>query len=391
MKTNNYANAPGENRGFRIDLQGVAMSGQTVSRVGLCEMQDKGLNDLGFDIQIDKRTGTGTAGTPVHQDVGMYTVLITLGNTPELEQYSAEGKITIPKYQVGGSPIAGCGPTPSAMVSYAFDPFVASFYAVSISPVTVSSNPLILNSQSYSTADLNINYEILPFSYTAYIAQVDLLNSTPGSGSWLPTMSFVGSTSMTGTATLNKGFQLDATKDYAVQVVLNRGMGSLQITSDTIPVTVAQFYAEKADPQFPDVKLWDKYYPALGTRNIVVHAQAGGVNTPVNAELIGNPEDVSIEDSIVPSNGKAVFHLDGSGITSGAVSNIPIEFSWNVDGQTITDVITYHVEDAYNTDMASVINGDNVFVYDIDHAGLTPTTVAYGSAKGEMVSLLTLY
>jgi hypothetical protein len=106
----------------------------------------------------------------------------------------------------------------------------------------VSPNPLILNSQSYSTADLNINYTILPPSYTANTAQVDLLGATPNGGAPLPVMSFVGNTSGSGTVTLNKGSQLDATKNYSVQVVLNRGITSLQISSDIVPFNAMRFY-----------------------------------------------------------------------------------------------------------------------------------------------------
>ena len=80
-------------------------------------------------------------------------------------------------------------------------------------------------------------------------------------------------TSETGTETLNKGSDLDATKNYSVQVVLNRG-SQLEIDSEKMPLSVAQFYVEKADPQFPDVKLWDKYYPALGARDVTVHGDA---------------------------------------------------------------------------------------------------------------------
>ena len=188
-------------------------------------------------VTATRVAGTGMVGTAQHVGPATWTVPITLSaTTPELEQYNISTTLDVPFT----APVSGTQPTQCSTPTIAYLPTFNPpypYYAVSISPVTVTPNPLILNNLSATTTDLNITYTIQPPEYTANIAQVDLLSTPTSTTSWLPVMSFVGNTSGSGTETLNNGFQLDATKNYAVQVVLNRG-SQQEIDSAVVPFDV---------------------------------------------------------------------------------------------------------------------------------------------------------
>jgi hypothetical protein len=285
-------------------------------------------------VNATRAAGTGSAGTPKHVGYATWTVPITLSaTTPELEQYDISTVLDVPFT----APVSGSQPPQcvTPMISYLPTPHGSyPYYAVAISPVTVGPNPLILDSLSSTTADLNITYTILPPEYIANIAQVDLLSAPTGTTSWLPVMSFVGGLSGTSTVTLNKGSQLDATKNYSVQVVLNRG-SQQEIKSDVVPFDIVKFLIQK-----PEAGLT---FTSLDIINTYASTGWSFIDYLLNWIVISNPANPV-------DSGSVNFITSQNGTTTNFIPNPPsaidgrngkLSYTINVSiGGTVLDSVT---------------------------------------------------
>jgi hypothetical protein len=120
-------------------------------------------------------------------------------------------------------------------------------------------------------------------------------------------MSFVGNTSGSGTVTLNKGSQLDATKNYSVQVVLNRGIGN-EIKSDVVLFDIVKFLIQK-----PEASLT---FTSMDIINTYATTGWSFIDDLLNWTVISNPANQI-------DSGSVKFITSQSGTTTNFIPNPP--------------------------------------------------------------------
>jgi hypothetical protein len=287
-------------------------------------------------------------------------------------------------------------------------PFNFPVYGVKINadPIPI----IVTDEQGYTVQDTEIKYTILPAvpdpqPYRAMSAAVHIFKSEGGNDVLIETIRT--ETTGAGKATIGRGFKFDLGRTYKVQVVLNYGSG-IEMRGERITLRYNDLYIEKEDEEFPTVTLrWNDYYPALGTKKIIVRGfESGGIplnNVNVSFQvLVPVPSlGVSLTPSIASfTNGRAEFQISAIGLAP-PLNNDPATggnelkikfFLLSPDGQPLGDIQeTWYVKNNSNTSLKEVLDGTAVFVYDTatgdNHKGKT-TSNAHKNCELDYVQMM---